>query len=472
LRPMLEVPPLEMVPPLTPGFVPLAKMKAVFDSPLANPGGPWLLLGFQRGDEVCQLETRVFPCGHLLCGWNWVLFRDLVRSGLAFYGADKVWIGAADQNVGLELESLGQFLYPDNDPEAKVAFSAGFFELVYGRPLEFEWVLPYKMPVANERWYPITGEVGGRVLSMDYGKSNVRAGAFVDGELVGELVDVIWEQTKQADPIYLLEKSLAAARQAEAYLPEGQRFERMRVSTAGIVSDKRILIGSILRDVPKPQFDEASRLFRRTAEAMGISDIVVVNDGTAASASLGYEDCLGAAFGSDEATGYRGKKGITSQLVEGAFVPIECVNLSRADGLLYYDWARTWGLGGEDFSQKGPAGHYARLAGLNLEGENLPERLIHLQSLHEAGDEKAAQICMTFAYRLASAIAWYKVFYPNMEHVVTMGRVMKGTFGQMALTKTQRALVRDYPQVASEVTVHLAEEPEFQQLRTMAQIRG
>jgi len=470
LRATLDVPTLKMVPPLTPGFVPLAMMKAGYDEAVAKAGGKSLVLGFQRGDEIRRVETRVFPCGHILSGWNWVLFRDLVRSGLAFYGADTVWVGAGDENVGRELVRVGQFLYPDNDQEAKVAFSAGFFRLVYGRPLEFKSALPYEVPATSERWYPITGDADGCVLSMDYGKGNVRAGAFVDGELVGELVDVTWEPAKQANLAYLLEKSLEAAQKAEAYLPEGQKFERMRISTAGIVSGNRILIGSILRDVPKGHFDEASRLFLRTADGLGINDVVVVNDGTAASASLGYVDCLGAAFGSDEATGYYGGAGITSQLVEGAFVPIECVDLSRAGGLFLYDWARARGLGGEDFSQKGPAGHYARLAGLTLEGENLPERLVHLQSLHEAADERALQICMTFAYRLASAIAWYKVFYPDMKHVVTMGRVMRGSFGQTALSETQRALAVDYPAVASEVEVHLAEEPEFQQLKTMARI--
>jgi len=244
------------------------------------------------------------------------------------------------------------------------------------------------------------------------------------------------------------------------------------VSTAGIVANNRILIGTILRGVPRPQFDEASRLFQETAEAMGIGDLVVVNDGTAAAASLGFVNCLGAAFGSDEATGYFGEKGVTSQLVEGAFVPIECTDLSSPDGLFLYDWARAWGLGGEDFSQKGPAGHYARLAGLVLEGEKLPERLMHLQSLHEAGEEKAAQICLTFAYRLASAIAWYKVFYPDMEHIVFMGRVMKGSFGQGALAACQEAFRMDYPEMAEQVSLHLAEEPEFEQLRTMAGIQA
>ena len=472
LRPTLEVPPLRLVPPLTPGFAPLARVKVGFDAAVARAGGPRLILGFQRGEEVCRLETRIFQSGYVLSGWNWVFFRDLVRSGLAFYGADKVWIGTDDQSVGQELVGLGHFLYPDNDPEAKVAFSAGFFRLVYGQPLEFRCALPFEVPEANERWYPITGETKGRVLCMDYGKSNVRAGGFVDVQLVGGLIDVGWEEAKQSDPTYLLNKSLEAARTAQAFLPEGQKFGRMRVSTAGIVANNRILIGTILRGVPRPQFDEASRLFQETAEAMGIGDLVVVNDGTAAAASLGFVNCLGAAFGSDEATGYFGEKGVTSQLVEGAFVPIECTDLSSPDGLFLYDWARAWGLGGEDFSQKGPAGHYARLAGLVLEGEKLPERLMHLQSLHEAGEEKAAQICLTFAYRLASAIAWYKVFYPDMEHIVFMGRVMKGSFGQGALAACQEAFRMDYPEMAEQVSLHLAEEPEFEQLRTMAGIQA
>lgn len=473
MRATLDVPMLQMVPPLTPGFAPLAKVKAGFDAAVARAGGPRLVLGFQRGDEVCRLETRVFQSGHVLSGWNWVLFRDLVRSGLAFYGADKVWIGADDRNVGRDLEELGQFLYPDNDPEAKVAFSAGFFQLVYGRPLEFKCVLPHEVPTASERWYPITGEANGWVLCMDYGKSDVRAGAFNNGEPVGDLVDVKWDPALQSNPGYLLEKSLEAAKGAAQNIAAGARFERMRVSTAGIVADNRILIGTILRDVPKQRFDEASQLFIKTAEAVGIEDLVVVNDGTAAAASLGFNHCLGAALGSDLATGYFGDGAITSQLVEGAFVPIECADLSDPDGLFLYEWARTWGLGGETFSQKGPAGHLAKLADLDLSGgKDLPAKLALVRDCYAAGNEKARAICLTIARRLASAVAWWHVFYPKMEHVVLMGRVMEGEFGQDLHREALAALRVDYPEIAKKVTLHLGEDPEYNQLRTMAGIQA
>lgn len=469
----LDVPMLKLVPPLTPGFVPLAKMKVGYDAAVTKAGGSKLVLGFQRGDEVCRFETQVFPCGHVLSGWNWVLFRDLVRSGLAFYGADTVWIGAQDQDVGRELKRLGQFLYPNNDPEARVAFSAGFFQLVYGRPLEFRCVLPSEVPTASERWYPITGEVGGRVLSMDYGKSNVRAAAFNDGEQIGDPVNVNWDPALQSYPAYLLKRSLEAAKGAAENLAAGARFERMRVSTAGIVADNRILIGTILRDVPKPQFDEASRLFQRTAEAMGITDIVVINDGTVAAASLDFNNCLGAALGSDLATGYFGEGAITSQLAEGAFVPIECADLSDPASLFLYEWARTWGLGGETFSQKGAAGHLAKLADLDLSaGEDLPSKLAILQELYAGGNEKARAVCQTIARRLASAVAWWQVFYPAMEHVVLMGRVMEGTFGQDLHLEAQTALRTDYPEIAEKVTLHLGEDPEYKQLRTMAGIQA
>lgn len=472
MRPILEVPPLQLVPPLTPGFVPLAKMKAGFDAAVAKTGGTPLLLGFQRGDEVCRLETRVFPHGYHLSGWNWVLFRDLVRSGLAFYGADKVWIGADDQKMGHDLSMLGQFLYPGNDPEAKVAFSAGFFQLVYGRPLEFWCFWPSDVPAANERWYPIIGEAKGWVLCMDYGKSNVRAAAFNNGEQIGEPVNVNWDPAFQRDPDYLFVKSREAAKGAAANLAAGAVFERMRVSTAGIVANDRILIGTILRDVPKDQFNEASRLFRRTAQAMGIADLVVVNDGTAAAASLGFNNCLGAALGSDLATGYFGQGAITSQLVEGAFVPIECADISDPTSLFLYEWARTWGLGGETFSQKGAAGHLANLAGLDLSaGKDLPAKLVILRRLYADGNEKAKAVCLTIARRLASAVAWWQLFYPAMEHIVLMGRVMEDSFGRDLYLEAQAALRADYPEIAEKITLHLGEDPEYKQLRTMAGIQ-
>ena len=176
MRATLDVPTLKMVPPLTPGFVPLAMMKAGYDEAVAKAGGKSLVLGFQRGDEIRRVETRVFPCGHILSGWNWVLFRDLVRSGLAFYGADTVWVGAGDENVGRELVRVGQFLYPDNDQEAKVAFSAGFFRLVYGRPLEFKSALPYEVPATSERWYPITGDADGWITTRTPSPDLIRRG--------------------------------------------------------------------------------------------------------------------------------------------------------------------------------------------------------------------------------------------------------------------------------------------------------
>ncbi len=150
------------------------------------------------------------------------------------------------------------------------------------------------------------------------------------------------------------------------------------------------------RGVPRDRFEQRVRgIFRELRDAWGGVPFVVVNDGevTALAGAMlsGVGGLLGIALGSSEAAGYVTQEGrLTSWLDELAFVPIDAAPDAPVD-----EWSGDRGCGAQYLSQQA-VGRLLPVAGIEVDpSATLPERLVRLQQLAAAGDERAARVYET-----------------------------------------------------------------------------
>jgi predicted NBD/HSP70 family sugar kinase len=88
---------------------------------------------------------------------------------------------------------------------------------------------------------------------------------------------------------------------------------------------------------------------------------------------------------------------------------------------------------------------------------DLPERLVEVQNLMAAGDERAAKIYETIGVYLGYTIPHYVDFY-DFEHMLILGRVTTGTGGDIVLAKAREVLDKEFPEVGSAVAMHVPDE--------------
>ncbi len=185
---------------------------------------------------------------------------------------------------------------------------------------------------------------------------------------------------------------------------------------------------------------------------------MVVNDGEvaalAASMSLGDNAVLGISMGTSMAAGYVTPQGaITDWLNELAFAPVDYAEDAPVD-----EWSGDRGVGAQYFSQQAvarllPAGRYRR-AGRTC---RFAKRLVHLQELMAAGDERARRVYETIGAYLGYGIAHYADFY-ELRHVLVMGRVTTGA-GRRHHPEDGGACSRgEFPDAAERVQLHLPGE--------------
>jgi predicted NBD/HSP70 family sugar kinase len=220
--------------------------------------------------------------------------------------------------------------------------------------------------------------------------------------------------------------------------------------------DNEIRVASLLRSVPKNLLPSASGVLRRIANEWRVP-FVVMNDGDvtalAGALSLGKKGMLGVAMGSSEAAGFMDKRGrILGWLNELAFAPVDYNPNAPAD-----EWSGDNGVGALYFSQQA-VNKLLPAAKIKLPGEmGLPERLVEVQKLMAAGDERAAKIYETIGVYLGYTIPHYLDFY-DYAHVLILGRVTTGTGGDIVLAKAREVLESEFPETAAKIAMHVPDE--------------
>ncbi len=221
-----------------------------------------------------------------------------------------------------------------------------------------------------------------------------------------------------------------------------------------------IRVASLFRGVPRDAFERrVKRMFFELQKAWGGVPFVVVNDGevTALAGSMALEDAavLGVSMGTSQAGGYVTPHGnITNWLNELAFAPVDYRPAGPVD-----EWSKDHGVGAQYFSQQA-VNRLLPAAGIMLpDSVPLADKLVHVQQLMAAGDERAVRIYTTLGVYLGYAIAQYADFY-ELRHILILGRVMTGEGGDTLLSTARQALRDEFPEVAESVRLHVPGEQE------------
>jgi predicted NBD/HSP70 family sugar kinase len=429
--------------PLDPGFLPAVLFNRRYVETVRTSGQAVpLVLGLEREcGLVSRFETVVRPDA----GAETLRYVErIVKFLLWARGGWKLHVGGP--------KVIGDHIRRTYSARGARKFDCQMMELAYGRKFEVVLTTANNVPAAKDMQVAAGGHLKGCRIGFDLGASDYKVSAVIDGEAVFTQ-ETPWDPKNQANPEYHYHHISAALHRAAACMP---RVDAIGGSSAGIIVDNEIRVASLLRAIPKKLFPQAAGVFKRIQKEWNVP-LVVMNDGDvtalAGALSLQQTGMLGVAMGSSEAAGFMDKKGrILGWLNELAFAPVDYNPKAAAD-----EWSGDSGVGALYFSQQAvnkllPAAKIKVPAKMGL-----PERLVEVQKLMAAGDERAARIYETIGVYLGYTIPHYVDFY-DFAHMLVLGRVTTGAGGDMVLSKAREVLALEFPEVASNIAIHVPDE--------------
>jgi hypothetical protein len=440
-----------VVPPLDPGFRPAVLARRALEAAVRDSGGgrSVAVAVEQPGGAIHTRETLVFDDAHRDVGVSYAFCERLVKSMLWTFGGSRIWVDGPPGLVMFlrnhyEAEPTGQF-------DARVLGNE-----VYRAQLEVVAARRADFPSFADEVTLLGRHLDGCRIGFDLGASDRKAAAVIDGDVVFS-DETPWDPASHADPQWHYDEIDDSLRRAAAHLP---RVDAIGGSAAGVYVDSQIRVASLFRSVPRELFDRRVRgLFLELQRAWSGIPFVVVNDGevTALAGAMltGVGGLLGVAMGSSEAAGYvTPAGGLTSRLNELAFAPIDYAPDAPVD-----EWSGDRGCGVQYLSQQG-AGRLLAPAGIEVEpGTSLPERLVLLQDLMAAGDDRAARVYETIGTCLGYALLEYRESY-DFSHLLLLGRVTTGRGGDAIASRAREAMEAEDPAAAAAVTFHAVSERE------------
>ncbi len=437
------------VPPLDPGFLPASLWNRAYQERCAADSGAHpLSIALERADgTVSRYDSRVLPHEGANIPLNTTCVERLVKTLLWARGGWRLMIGGDD--------SIAAMLREIYAPEGARAFDWEFMgRRVYGRDMVVEARALHDMPAAHEISVPLGRHLDGCRIGFDLGGSDRKCAAVIDGKVVFS-EEVAWDPYFESDPQYHFDGIQDSLQRAAAFLP---RVDAIGGSAAGVYVNNEVRVASLFRGVSPEQFDaRIRRIFFELQKAWGGVPFEVVNDGEvtalAGSMSLGENCVLGISMGTSVAGGYVNADGLIAPwLNELAFVPIDY----RADAPLD-EWSGDRGCAVQYFCQQGVA-RLAPLAGIELPTEmKFAERLVEVQKLMEAGDERARRIYETIGVCFGYAIAHLADFY-EIRNLLILGRVTSGEGGALILAKAGEVLAAEFPALAGSIQLRTPDE--------------
>jgi predicted NBD/HSP70 family sugar kinase len=433
----------EKPPPLDRGFRPAVLTNRAFQDAVAATGSPVpLRFGLWRpGGAISTHQTALFPDAHPRAGENLPYAERLLKFLLWQRGAGGVWI-SGPAAVAAHLQRV-------YSPIGARAFDVEFMTRVYESPFTIEAV--DEVPDSFEPTVLLGRHLDGNRIGLDLGASDYKVSAISFGEPVYS-AEFPWSPRHAHDISYHYGHIIDALRKAAAHLPH---VDAIGGSSAGVWIDDRCRIASLFRGLSTDDFDsEAAGLFLRIGDEWGVP-VNVVNDGEvtalAGSMSLGANSVLGVAMGSSEAAGYVTADGtITRWLNELAFAPIDYSASAPAD-----EWSGDVGCGVQYLNQTGVS-RLAERAGLEIDHATPPaEKLVAVQEMMVAGDDRVPAVYETIGSWLGYALAHYADFY-EIDHVLVLGRVTTGEGGEIIARCARDVLTGSFPDLSMEL--HLPDE--------------
>jgi predicted NBD/HSP70 family sugar kinase len=437
------------IPELDPEFAPAVLWERAFDQAVAEEGnGKRLAITTERvNGAVSRTDIEIFDSSDSdLHALNMRRAERALKLLLWMKGGGEITI-AGDADIAAGLRGL-------YSPDGPRAFDHEFIgERIHGAPMRITAARLDDAPEERFVETPLGGHFEGCRIGFDLGGSDRKCAAVIDGEPVFS-DEVEWDPYFQTDPQYHLDGIEDTLKRAAAHLP---RVDAIGGSAAGVYVDNQVRVASLFRGVPDDVFNaKVVDMFERLKEKWGVP-LVVVNDGEvtalAGAAEMGDAAVLGISMGTSQAAGYVTPDGkITDWLNELAFVPVDYRRDAPAD-----EWSGDLGCGVQYFSQQAVA-RLAPSAGIEFGKEvPLPDRLVEIQKLMGKGDERAAGIYRTIGAYFAYAIARYADFY-DFRNLLILGRVTSGNGGEAILSTAEKALAKEFPELAEKVTFRTPDE--------------
>ncbi|MCE5239757.1 ROK family protein [bacterium] len=434
-------------PPLDPDFRPAVLANRAFVAQVEESGmGVPLRIGLERADgSVSTFETMCFGPHSDRFAANLTYAERLVKFLLWQRGGWKVMVGGP--------AAIGEHIKAVYSPTGARAFDHDFMGGVYEHDFTVEIMDAAAVPATRETTMPLGRHLDGNRIGIDLGGSDYKLAAVKDGQAVWA-DEFPWDPKTQKDPSYHRERINAGLKEAASHLPS---VDAIGGSAAGVWINDRVLVASLFRGIPKDVFNaQVKDLFVNIGKEWGVP-LTIVNDGEvtalAGSMELNANAVLGIAMGTSEAAGYVTPDGnITGWLNELAFAPIDYAPSAPVD-----EWSGDAGCGVQYFNQTGVT-RVAAAAGIEFdEGLGLPEKLVVVQDLMKAGDERVVPVYETVGTWFGYALAHYCDFY-EVEHCLILGRATTGDGGQIIKEKAEEVLDGEFPELRDKVTLQLPDE--------------
>ncbi len=436
---------LKVDPILDQKFKPMAVVFRDFEEKVSKEGGKEIALAVVRNNEYTStFRLNIYKEGHF--EENLAIVERILKTLLWAKGGYKI-IVSGDDKIAEEIKKMYQ-------KGGSREFDVNFMSRVLEHQFEVESRKLEDAPKDVEANSSVGRHLNGCRIGFDAGGSDRKVSAVIDGETVFS-EEVVWFPKLNSNPQYHYDGVMEAMKKAASYMP---RVDGIGVSTAGVVIDNKMMIGSLFIKVSDEDFEKTiKRMYTDIAKELGNVPIEVANDGdvTALSGAMSLDEnnVLGIAMGTSEAGGYvDGEGNITGWLNELAFVPVDFEKDSEVD-----EWSGDYGCGVKYFSQDSVI-KLCPSAGIELD-ENLSpaEKLKVVQELMEKNDERAIKIYQTIGVYFGYSIAYYSLFY-DIKHILIMGRVTSGEGGTIILKKAQEVLDTEFSELSKKVTLHIPDE--------------
>jgi predicted NBD/HSP70 family sugar kinase len=370
----------------------------------------------------------------------------LCKTMLWIYGGYRLWGDGPD--------AVAQTLRTAYAPTGARAFDAQFMGVqVYGHAFCIEVARVADHPEPKQAGQALGGHWQGCRIGFDLGGSDRKLAAVIDGKVV-HAEEVVWNPYFESDPTYHVAGIRDCIERAAKHLP---RVDAIGGSAAGIYVDNQPRVGSLFRGIERSAFTKQIQpLFKQLQAEYGVP-IAVINDGdvTALTGTMALERnaLLGIAMGTSQAGGFVDAQGsITGALNELAFAPIDWRFPGPTD-----EWSGDMGVGALYFSQQA-VGRLAKSANLDIDPTlPLPQQLVAVQKLADAGDAAALAIFQTIGTYLAWSLPFYDRFY-QQSCVLLLGRVTSGAGGVEMLAQARRDLAEIAPDLMQRMQIEVPNE--------------
>mmetsp|Transcript_104496 Transcript_104496/g.180483 ORF Transcript_104496/g.180483 Transcript_104496/m.180483 type:complete len:1003 (+) Transcript_104496:110-3118(+) len=451
--------------PLDPNFAPLVLGKRNYLKAVAGckDNLEWAL---PRADGCARYKMPVFPESHpdveasvYLAG---VLIQEMIwqrsASSLLLSGPPKICsalVNAFSKGGAYEFEVMSM---PNvcGTPE---------------KPFTVKIVKPEELPPAADQPQVCGKDANGCRLAFDLGKSDIKTVAVKDGEVVYSK-ETEWDVTNP-DPDYHFKAIVDALKLAKAPLPKVDAMGGSATGTVG--ANNEATWCDIFPNVPADVYKaKVVDIFQRiTKEVCGDVPLKVINDGEvtalAAVQKLGKGNIMGISMGSSEGGGYANADGnLLGWINELCYCRLDLNPEAPTD-----PWTKGAhrGISHMYLGQRG-ATRLAAKAGVKVPDnyvyphpdmctithENHAQclKLIQKAMADPMQAPKVRRLYETVGVYLGYGLAQYCEFYP-IDHVMILGRVSKGSGGDLMLDTAKKVLETEFPEFAG-IQFHTADD--------------